>query len=108
MNREIKLLFVCEYGQSRSKNLAEIFNKKYKKYSSLFCGTHKEADIRIHIKLLTWADKVIFLDSQIEKHLEEINLTDAYIKYFIKDDIRTQEKWEEIAKDIFNILEGRK
>lgn len=55
-----RYLFVCAFGQSRSRYFAEMFMKNG--FMAIFCGYDSEADIVISKELVEWSDEIILLD----------------------------------------------
>ena len=87
MNKDIKRLFVCAYGQSRSKWFAEKFMTMGCK--ALFCGYLPEADFILNKHYIEWADEIILLDRYIEREniYCELEVCGKLItKYYIDDE----------------------
>ncbi len=82
----IKTLYLCAYGQSRSRYFAEQDMLRGK--IALFCGYDEGADIHINLALIEWADRVVILDKDfvrdIEYHAVE-NLSEELIHNYIED-----------------------
>ncbi len=82
-----KILFVCAYGQSRSKWFAEKFMSLGIK--SMFCGYLDDADFPITKHHIYWADEIVLLDKDIKRtiHYEAIiNSNKIVLENFIEDE----------------------
>ncbi len=93
-NTDKRWLFVCAYGQSRSRWFSERFMMMGVR--SLFCGYEPEADIMFTRDLVEWADKIVCLDkdfhrvSWVDPFITEIiNDKVVWIDYFIQDESNT-------------------
>jgi predicted protein tyrosine phosphatase len=101
-----KYLFICNYGQSRSKWFAEQFMKKGK--LALFCGINELADFRISKHYLEWADIIICLEEYIPKtlHNEAIdyytnNFDKCRVDFYIDDEpMKFYSKYLELEKNL--------
>jgi predicted protein tyrosine phosphatase len=70
----MKLLFICNIGQNRSKTAAEIFSKSYEtKYFGIYIEYSKKAK-----ELLDWADVVFVMEEHQRKFI-----ADNYPKQYI-------------------------
>ena len=81
----IKILFVCMYGQSRSRFFAEYYNKQG--VIANFCGYVDDADIQINISLVETYDLIVILDRYFERTgmFSYINQNKPYILCYIED-----------------------
>jgi predicted protein tyrosine phosphatase len=70
----MKLLFICNIGQNRSKTAAELFSKNYEtKYFGIYAEGSKKAK-----ELLDWADVVFVMEEHQRKFI-----ADNYPKQYI-------------------------
>jgi predicted protein tyrosine phosphatase len=84
LDKSKKYLFICAYGQSRSRYFSERFMEMGIK--SLFCGYVKDADIVYNQQLMRWADEIVVLDNYFEKTSEGKYCEKKYIKFYIDDE----------------------
>lgn len=64
----MKILFVCQFGQSRSLYFAQRMQKLGK--VALCCGVMRDSLININDQLLEWADLIVLLSDELEKQGE--------------------------------------
>jgi len=62
-----KVLFVCTYNQDRSP-LAESMLKHSKRYEARSAGLSPNADTRITLTAVKWADIICVMDEELERH----------------------------------------
>lgn len=98
INKKDKILFICAFGQSRSRYFAE--QMMLKGYMSLFCGYDKEADIKYNKELMLWATKIVILDNYFLQTSEGKYLEKDHIKFYIDDEPSSH---NERFEDFFNI-----
>lgn len=92
-----KYLFVCAFGQSRSRQFAE--KTMLRGYRAMFCGYDDEADVKINKYIMKWADEVILLDEYINRthHWNYLLFTKkSYTLFFIDDNPVMFNKWYEL------------
>lgn len=93
--KDKKILFVCMYGQSRSRWFAEKFMKQG--IICNWCGYAQESMITINQQLLDWADEIVLLDKDIEREtrLYEHILESGKIilRHYLDDEPRLFEDW---------------
>jgi len=90
MKKDKNYLFVCAFGQSRSRQFAEMAMKNG--FKALFCGYLDEADFILNKHYLEWADVIILMDNYVERtiHYNAINNSNKIIiKYYIEDEPST-------------------
>jgi len=80
LNKNLKYLFVCQFGQSRSRWFAERFMEMGIK--AVFCGWDSEADIKFNFPLIEWSDKIIVLDKDFETYnsIMDVDCLNFYIE----------------------------
>ena len=80
-------LFICSFGQSRSRWFAEKMMSLG--YKAMFCGVDTHADFVLNKNHVNWADNIIVLDSHIlyfKNHRDMIEVEGKkMIKFFIDD-----------------------
>lgn len=82
LDKNKKYLFICQFGQSRSRYFAERFMEMGIK--SLFCGFDDNADIVLNKNLIKHYDILIILDKDFYRNIKLIDLIDYYEKEYIK------------------------
>ena len=70
----MKILFICNQGENRSRMAAEIWRKMYPEHQVKYFGFNNNFDSN----LLDWADKIIVFEKEHEDELKEID--DKYWK----------------------------
>jgi len=64
----MNLLFVCNFGQIRSRTAAELFQKEYDSlYAGLFSQEHPVTE-----DLIIWADKIFVVEEQQKSMIKEM------------------------------------
>jgi predicted protein tyrosine phosphatase len=71
----MKILFMCNQGENRSRMAAEIWKKMHPKHQVKYVGFYNDFDT----DLLDWADKIIVFEKQHENELKSID-----VKYWRK------------------------
>lgn len=91
IEKQDKILFICAFGQSRSRYFAERMMELG--YKSVFCGHDSYSDIQVKDQLISWADAVVILDEYFVKSAywmyvkrTELMRNKKIIKYFIEDE----------------------
>lgn len=93
MDKDRRILFVCAFGQSRSKFFAEKFMTLG--YKAMFCGFDDLADFKISKAHIDWCDEIVLLDENWNKFdrvktlisiAKENNVT--IIEHYLEDDQR--------------------
>ncbi len=105
--RDKRWLFVCAYGQSRSRWFSERFMMMG--IRSVFCGYEDEADIKFNRDLLEWADKIVCLDKDFHRLVwldpfisDTVKDKNVWIDFFLDDDPQTfPEKFGEFIHQCF-------
>lgn len=106
MIRDKNVLFVCMWGQSRSKYFAEQYSKINS--NTKYCGYLQEKSLRHHID---WADVIVVLDkdwfrqiySKIQLDLERLeNIDKRKINHYIIDEPRN---FKSYYSDFLEMLE---
>lgn len=59
-------LFVCDFGESRSKYFAENFMKNG--FKAMFCGIDDAAIFKITENHIHWAEEIIILSENVNRH----------------------------------------
>ena len=60
----MKILFICNFGQNRSRTAAEIFGDKHNtRYKGIISNRVSEEDV-------SWADKVFVMEEQQKRYVE--------------------------------------
>ena len=94
-----RVLFVCMYGQSRSRWFAEKFMELGIK--AMYCGHYTEhADFPITKHHIDWADEIVLLDKDIKRtvHYDVINKSGKVVlENFIEDEPHKFEKFLETS-----------
>lgn len=63
--KDKRILFICAFGESRSRFFAEKFMKLG--YMAMFAGFDDYASIRVQKGMIEWADEIVILDKYWEK-----------------------------------------
>ncbi len=71
----MKILFICNQGENRSRMAAEIWKKMFPEHQVEYFGFYNN----FSYDLLDWADKIIVFEKEHEDELKEID-----IKYWKK------------------------
>lgn len=88
MDKSKNYLFICAFGQSRSKYFAErCMNAGFK---SMFCGYTEDADFVLASNHFKWADVVVILDKDFKREKElwsdMIDHRKPFVKFFLDDE----------------------
>lgn len=83
IDRSKRYLFICVFGESRSRYFAERFMEMGIK--ALPCGYDIEASIKFNKSLINWADEIILLDKHLTPECDYI-MPNTYIEYYINDE----------------------
>jgi predicted protein tyrosine phosphatase len=65
----MKILFICNQGENRSRMAADIWRKMYPEHQVEYFGFYNN----FNSVLLDWADKIIVFEKQHEDELKEID-----------------------------------
>lgn len=97
---EKRILFICAYGQSRSRFFAEKFMSLG--YKAMFAGFDELAEIRVQRGMFNWANEIVLLDEHWNKDTmtdflvtEAKSLEKTVLEYYIADE---QSKFDEFCK----------
>jgi len=70
----MKILFICNQGENRSRMAAEIWKKMYPEHQVEYFGFYNN----FNYDLLDWADKIIVFEKEHEGELKELDM--KYLK----------------------------
>lgn len=60
----LKIVFVCSVGMLRSPTFADVANSMNGKFNARSCGSSSVALIPLSVNLITWADKIVFMNRE--------------------------------------------
>ncbi len=93
-----KILFICSFGQSRSRWFAEKFMDNGIK--AQFCGYDKEATPKLENWAIDWADIIVILDKHFSDNVNLIEFPNFSLKEVIHFHI--EDKPYEFHQYLFN------
>lgn len=81
-----KILFICDYGQSRSVYFAN--RLKELNIQAQYCGLCNEADVKLDKALIEWSNNIVMLSSSYEyiPEVREMLSDKSIIEYYIDDE----------------------
>ena len=96
----LDFIFICEYGQSRSRYFAIKLMRKG--YTAAFCGVNKDSDIKCTDNLLCGSKVAVFLDKgaykEFQRQYPKFPCTNAIIFHIEDEPMLFNEKFSIFSK----------